>query len=69
MTMTAADDRHWYFNRYYSYADRILNHHKIEKAIRHAIGVRDFDKRIKKIWERVLSKQTAYPKNIYNKRY
>jgi len=63
------NDRCQYFNQYRSYANVILDHHKIEKAIRYAAGPRDFDKRIKKIWGRVLSKRTTYPKNIYNKSY
>lgn len=67
--MTAADVRYRYFNQYRSYADIMLDHHKIEKAIRYAAGPRHFDERIKKIWERVLSERTTYPKNIYNRSY
>ena len=29
----------------------------------------EFNQSIKKIWERVLRESTAYPKNIYSKRY
>jgi hypothetical protein len=51
----ATEDRYRYFNRYRSYSDIMLNHHEIEKAIRFAIGERDFDKKIQRIWQRVLS--------------
>ena len=49
------EERYQYFNKYRSYSDIMLNHHEIEKAVRHAVGERDIDKNIQKIWNRVLN--------------
>lgn len=43
-----------YFVRYMTSTDRMLNQLEIDKAILQAIGERNFDKEIKKIWDRVL---------------
>ena len=47
-----------YFNRHRGYMRRLMDEHAIDKAIRKAIGVRQFDKSIRKIWDRVLIRPT-----------
>jgi hypothetical protein len=46
-----------YFDRYRSYMGKVMNQHEIDKAIRSVIGVRQFDKRIRKIWNGVLKEK------------
>ena len=43
-----------YFDRYRGYIKTVMNMHEIDKAIRSVIGERQFDKRIRDIWDRVL---------------
>ncbi len=43
-----------YFNRYRDDITEVMNHHEIEKAITAVKGERQFDKDIKKIWDRFL---------------
>ncbi len=45
-----------YFARYMKPVNYMLYPHIIEKAILQAIGERNLDKEIKKIWKRVLNK-------------
>lgn len=42
------------FNRHRKYADVILNHHEIDKAVQLVVGERSFDKKIRDIWWRVI---------------
>jgi hypothetical protein len=51
-----ADKPREYFTRYMTSTDIMLNQHEIEKAILQVVGERNFDKEIKKIWDRVLKK-------------
>jgi hypothetical protein len=46
-----------YSNRYRGYMGKVMNLHEIDKAIRSVIGVRQFDKRIRKIWDIVLKEK------------
>ena len=39
-----------------TYVQRVMNKHKIDKAIRQAKGLRKFDPAIRRMWERVLKK-------------
>ena len=48
-----------YFDRYRSYMGKVMNQHEIDKAIRSVIGERQFDKRIRDIWDRVLQKDDS----------
>ncbi len=43
-----------YFEKHRNCMTRIMNRHEIEKAIQEVRGERDFDKRIKKIWDRFI---------------
>ena len=43
-----------YFARYMTNTDRMLSQLEIDKAILQVIGERNFDKEIRKIWDRVL---------------
>ena len=43
-----------YFDRNRGYIKTLMINHEIDKAILSVIGVRQFDKSIKKIWDRVL---------------
>ena len=46
-----------YFDRYRGYMQTVMNKHEIEKAIRNVIGERQFDKRISKIWDRIIKEE------------
>ena len=52
--MTKTNNLYHYFDRYRRYADIILNHHEIEKAICQVVGERNFDRKIRRIWENVI---------------
>ena len=46
-----------YFDRYRGYIQTVMNKHEIYKAISGVVGERQFDKRIRKIWDRVLKEE------------
>ncbi|MCP4608766.1 MAG: hypothetical protein GY845_08635 [Planctomycetes bacterium] len=52
-TCAANSNLYKYFDRYRSII-KVMDMHKIDKALRSVIGVRQFDKSIRKIWDRVL---------------
>jgi len=51
-----------YFDRYRGHIRKVMDLHEIDKAIRGVIGERQFDKSIKKIWDRVLKKDEKHKK-------
>jgi len=48
-----------YFDRHRGQMRKLMDKHKIDKAIRSAIGERQFDKRIRAIWDRVLKRPVS----------
>lgn len=68
------NDLYKYFNHRRGYLRRLMDEHEIDKAILRAIGVRQFDKSIRKIWDRVLKKpmpqggRGIMPNAVYERR-
>jgi len=53
------DNLYKYFTRNRGYMRKLMDEHRIHKAILEAIGIRQFDDRIRAIWDRVLKKPTS----------
>jgi hypothetical protein len=52
--LAKSNNLYQYFDRYCGYMKTVMNQHEIDKAILSVIGERQFDKRIREIWDRVL---------------